>query len=93
MVQLFEQIGLGQWLRYGTGVLELASGILLLMPSGAVAGSALATFVMLGALLVQAFMAMGNAVATVALAFVSGISLVQAQLDQPVRTRKHHGSA
>jgi len=32
LVGLFEAIGLGQWLRYLTGTLEVAGAILLLIP-------------------------------------------------------------
>lgn len=51
MVQLFDAIGIGQWLRYVTGTLELLGALLLLVP--AVAGSAalLLAVVMTGAAL------------------------------------------
>lgn len=31
-VEMFDQVGLGQWLRYGTGVAEVAGGLGLLLP-------------------------------------------------------------
>ena len=85
---LFEQIGLGEWLRYMAGFAAISGGMLLLMPSRAVIGSAIATTVTLGALLIQAFMAVGSPLVTVILAFLSGGSLVQAQLDQPIPTHR-----
>jgi hypothetical protein len=33
MVQLFADVGVGQWLRYVVGVMELAGGTLLLVPA------------------------------------------------------------
>lgn len=93
IVDLFEQIGLGQGLRFVSGLLALWSGILLLIPSRAVVGSAMATAGSLGALLLQAFLAVGTPAATLVIAFLSGISLVQAQLDAPITTRKRHGHA
>ena len=48
-VQTFEQIGLGQWLRYVTGVLELAGGIGLLIPRLAAAAALGLVGVMIGA--------------------------------------------
>jgi len=37
-VKLFQQIGIGQWFRYFTGVLEVAGGILVLVPRTSMAG-------------------------------------------------------
>lgn len=85
---MFEQIGLGQWLRYATGFSAISSGLLLLIPAHAVAGAAIATAMSLGALLVQAFLLAGSPTVTVILAFLSGGSLVHAQLDQPVATHR-----
>jgi uncharacterized membrane protein len=78
---LFEQIGLGEWLRYVAGFSAISGGILLLFPSRAVVGSAMATAMSLGALLVHAFMALGSPVLTLVLAFLSGGSL-----SSPTRT-------
>ena len=33
MVETFEKIGIGQWFRYVTGAIEVASAVLLLIPS------------------------------------------------------------
>lgn len=50
MVQLFDAVGIGQWLRYVTGTLELLGSILLLVPAGAGAGALLLAGVMSGAI-------------------------------------------
>jgi len=87
-LMLFQQIGLGEWLRYFAGLFAVSGGMLLLIPSRAVVGSAIATTLSLGALLLQAFLALGSPFFTVMLAFLSGGALVQAQLEQPVLTRR-----
>ena len=87
-VDLFDQIGMGQWLRFVAGFLALWGGILLLIPSRSALGSGLATALSLGALLIQAFMPIGTPGLTLVITFLSGLSLVQAQLEQPIAT--HH---
>ena len=37
MVDLFAKVGLGQWFRYFTGLLEIAAGIGLLIPAPSIA--------------------------------------------------------
>lgn len=51
MVGLFDAIGIGQWFRYLTGALEVAGGVLLLVPRRSGLGAALLVPVMLGAIL------------------------------------------
>ena len=41
MVETFEKIGIGQWFRYATGVIEVMSAILLLIPRLTAVGAAL----------------------------------------------------
>jgi len=55
MVSLFDAIGVGQWFRYVTGVIELASGIALLIPSAALFGALLLIPTMLGAIATNVF--------------------------------------
>ena len=51
MVQLFDAVGQGQWFRYVTGVIEVGSAILLLIPGRAAIGSVLLSCTMAGAIL------------------------------------------
>src|SRR5713226_10764421 len=51
MVGLFDKVGLGQWFRYFTGLLEVAAGIGMLIPRYAFYAAALLTMVMLGAII------------------------------------------
>jgi len=50
-VRIFEQIGLGQWFRYFTGVVEIGGGLLVLLPKTAFAGLATLAVTMFGAVL------------------------------------------
>jgi putative oxidoreductase len=56
MVSLFDALGLGQWFRYVTGVIEVASGIALLVPSAALFGAMLLIPTMLGAVAANLFL-------------------------------------
>ena len=55
MVSLFGALGLGQWFRYVTGVIEVTSGIALLVPSAAIFGAMLLIPTMLGAIVTNVF--------------------------------------
>jgi len=49
MVAVFEAVGVGQWLRYITGAIEVGSAILLFVPGKQAYGAALLTVTMIGA--------------------------------------------
>ncbi|MFF3563378.1 DoxX family protein [Streptomyces sp. NPDC002574] len=49
MVDLFQDVGAGQWLRYVTGSLELVGAVLLLVPRLSALGGLVLTGVMTGA--------------------------------------------
>ena len=55
MVALFTAVGLGQWLRYVTGILELTGAVLIMLPQTRRMGAALLATVMLGALTAHLF--------------------------------------
>jgi uncharacterized membrane protein YphA (DoxX/SURF4 family) len=55
MVALFDAIGAGQWLRYVTGVLELAGAVLIVVPRTRGLGAALLAAIMVGAVGVHLF--------------------------------------
>lgn len=52
-VEMFDQVGVGQWFRYVTGGIEVASAILLLIPRLTPVGAALLVCTMAGAVLAQ----------------------------------------
>ena len=70
MVQTFDAVGLGQWFRYVTGIIELGGAILLWLPGRRLIGAALLTVTMAGAILAHLFI-LGTA--TMAPAVVLGL--------------------
>jgi putative oxidoreductase len=60
MVQMFDVIGVGQWFRYVTGLIEVSSAILLLMPALAGVGALLLIPTMIGAILTHLFIVGGS---------------------------------
>jgi hypothetical protein len=50
MVEMFEQVGLGQWFRYLTGTLELVGAVAILIPTVAGFGAVLLCAIMVGAI-------------------------------------------
>lgn len=75
-VRIFERIGLGQWFRYVTGVLQIAGGALLLWKRTAVAGAALAGATMAGAVVADLFILQGGPIAIVPAALLGALIAV-----------------
>jgi uncharacterized membrane protein YphA (DoxX/SURF4 family) len=55
MVALYDVIGIGQWFRYVTGLVELAGAALILIPKTRVIGAGLLAGTMLGAIATHLF--------------------------------------
>jgi len=53
--QFFRDVGIGQWFRYFTGVVEILGGVLLLIPPTAVIGLSMLAVTMAGAALIHIF--------------------------------------
>ena len=51
MVATFDAIGVGQWFRYVTGIIELGSAVLLFVPGLQAIGAALLVITMIGAVI------------------------------------------
>jgi putative oxidoreductase len=60
MVALFDAIGIGQWFRYVTGLIEVGSAIALLVPSVAVFGALALVVTMVGAIVTHLFIVGGS---------------------------------
>jgi len=60
MVQMFDLIGIGQWFRYITGVIECASAILLLIPALSGLGALMLIPTMIGAIFTHLFIVGGS---------------------------------
>jgi putative oxidoreductase len=56
-VKIFEQIGFGQWFRYFTGAMQIAGALLMLTPWTLTLGAAMLACTMVGAMLVDIFVA------------------------------------
>jgi len=62
MVTLFDTVGMGQWFRYVTGLIEVGSAMALLVPSIAVFGALVLVPTMVGAVATELFIDGGSPV-------------------------------
>lgn len=81
MVENFQQIGLGQWFRYLTGILEIVGAIMVLMPRVAAIGGVLLSCIMVGAIATHLLLMGGSAFPAIVLLVLSAI-IVFAHRDQ-----------
>jgi putative oxidoreductase len=72
MVEMFDKVGLGQWFRYFTGLLEVAGGIGLLMPRYAFYAAVLLAIVMVGAIVAHLAVLGGSPAPAAVLLLLSG---------------------
>jgi len=70
-VQVFDAIGFGQWFRYLTGAVEVASAVLLLVPLTGFLGGLLLTATMVGAVATHLVLIGGNPVPAIVLGLLS----------------------
>ena len=73
MVDMFDKVGLGQWFRYFTGLLEVAAGIGLLIPRYAFYAAVLLAIVMVGAVIAQVTVLSASPAAPIVLFVLVGI--------------------
>jgi putative oxidoreductase len=73
MVGLYEVIGIGQWFRYLTGLLEVTGAILIVVPRTKFFGAALLAMVMVGAVLTHLFILHNAPTAPAVLLLLAGI--------------------
>jgi hypothetical protein len=69
MVALFNTIGIGQWFRYVTGLIEVGSALALLVPSISVFGALALVPTMIGAVATELFIVGDSAVPPAVLLF------------------------
>jgi len=81
MVALFEAIGVGQWFRYVTGLIEVASAIALFVPSLALFGAVALVATMLGAIATHVFV-LGVSPAVPAVLLLAALVVVWARRGQ-----------
>jgi putative oxidoreductase len=73
MVQTFEAVGIGQWFRYVTGLIEFGSAILLLIPALSGLGAIFLVPTMIGAILMQLLIIGENATLPIGLLIIAGV--------------------
>jgi len=74
MVQLFAKIGIGQWFRIVTGLLEVSGAILLLVPRLTFYGASLLVIVLLGAVTAHLTVLGGNPAPPLVLLVLNGLT-------------------
>ena len=74
MVELFQKVGVGQWFRIVTGLLEVGGGILLLIPRLTFYGAALLLLVMVGAVTAHLTVLGGNPASPLILLVLNGVT-------------------
>ena len=80
-VTLFEAIGVGQWFRYVTGLIEVGSAIALFVPSLALFGAVALVATMLGAIATHVFV-VGGSPAVPAVLLLAALVVVWARRGQ-----------
>jgi putative oxidoreductase len=81
MVALFDIVGVGQWFRYVTGLIEVSSAVALLMPSLAPFGALALVVTMVGAILAHLFV-IGGLTAAPILLLLGSLAVLWARRDQ-----------
>ena len=72
MVQVFDLIGIGQWFRYVTGIVEVSGAILLLVPSAGFPAGSMLFVTMAFAVMTHLFVIGGSPVPALVLGVLSG---------------------
>ena len=81
LIALFDAIGIGQWLRYVTGSIEVLSAVALLVPGWAAFGALLLIPTMIGAMFTHLFIVGGSAVPAIVL-LTGSLVIAWARRDQ-----------
>lgn len=94
MIDVFDQIGAGQWLRYLTGAVEVTAGIALLVPAAAVFGGLALAITMVCAVLIHVFVVGGSSVpALILFAITAAVAWFRRASFNPLLRRRGWGSA
>jgi uncharacterized membrane protein YphA (DoxX/SURF4 family) len=89
-VSVFDSIGLGQWFRYFTGIVEVVGGLLFLVPGVTAVGAALLAAAMIGAMVVHIVVFKQPANILFPGAYLVGVVLAFAKLRASRRRRTAH---
>lgn len=88
MVATFETIGIGQWFRYLTGIIEVGSAILLFIPGKQAWGAALLVCTMIGAVLAHLLILGPGTAPAVVLGLLSAVVLFAYRQQLPLQIAK-----
>ena len=88
-IHVFGLIGLGQWFRYFTGIVEILGGLLFLVPIATIGGAAILVVTMLGAMVVQAAVLKHPADSIFPALYLFGVVLAFGKLRRARGTRLH----
>lgn len=75
MVETFEKVGVGQWFRYVTGLIEIGAAILLFVPNRQAYGAGLLVCTMIGAILAHLLILGPSAVPALVLGVLCAVVL------------------
>lgn len=84
MVATFDAVGIGQWFRYVTALIEIAGAILLFVPGRQAIGAGLLAGTMIGAVIAHATLLGPSAVPAMILGLLSA-AILYAHRDQLIR--------
>jgi putative oxidoreductase len=84
-VQLFDAIGVGQWFRYLTGMLEIGGAVGLFVPAAAPFAALILATVMIGAIVTHLFIVGGSPLAPIVL-FTIALAIALLRRDE-IRSR------
>lgn len=73
MISMFQQIGLGQWFRYLTGIIEIAGAMMLVIPRTALFGGSLLALTMIGGIATHLFLVGGSPVPAIVLLALASV--------------------
>ncbi len=86
MVQTFEAIGVGQWFRYVTGLVEIGGAILLWIPGRQLPGAALLLCTMIGAALAHFLILGPSAFPAIILGILAAIAVYGHRDQSPLKS-------
>ena len=73
MVQVFDQIGIGQWFRYVTGLVEVTGAVLIVTPAFGLLGALVLGCTMVGAVLTHLVLIGGSPVPALVLGLLAAV--------------------
>ena len=88
MVQMFDDIGVGQWLRVAIGVLEIAGGVGLMIPRVRALAARCLLILLIGATVTNVIVLATSPVVSLALAMVALVILILRRHELPRTTRR-----